>query len=390
MEPGRRSGRTMHKEGRVGKREGEVWRALGLMSGTSLDGIDVAVIETDGEQVLARGHFATYPYSAGFREKLASGLAEATALATRTDRPGRLGLIEQYLTELHAEAVQHFLADHEIAPESIDVVGFHGQTVLHRPEAGLTVQLGNGPLLAERVGRPVVYDLRADDVAAGGQGAPLAPAYHRAIAAGIAARPLVLLNLGGVANVTWIDADGTLVAFDTGPASAMLDDWCQARAGIAFDADGKLAGAGKVHEEIVTGWLAHPYFASPPPKSLDRNAFSRMPIEQLSTEDGAATLTAFSAAAVAAGLALLPKAPTLIVASGGGRRNATLMRMIAARTGIPVQPAETFDFDGDGVEAEAWAFLAVRARLGLPITFPGTTGVAAPLTGGKFAEPGGT
>jgi anhydro-N-acetylmuramic acid kinase len=380
------SGWNMHEEGPVGKREGEVWRALGLMSGTSLDGIDVAVIETDGERILNRGLAATYPYSDAFREKLSAGLKDAAALEDRAARPGRLKMLEQYLTELHAEAVGHYLADHEIPADSIDLVGFHGQTVLHRPEAGLTVQLGDGPLLARRLGRPVVYDLRAADVAAGGQGAPLAPAYHRALAAAIAARPLVVLNLGGVANVTWIGGDGTLIAFDTGPASAMLDDWVKAKLGQPFDADGEIAAAGTVREDIVSAWLGHPYFAQVPPKSLDRNAFDLAPVAALSPEDGAATLTAFSAAAVAAACAHFPETPALWIASGGGRRNPTLMRMIGARAGAPVRPAEAFDIDGDSVEAEAWAFLAVRSRLGLPITFPGTTGVAGALTGGVLAE----
>lgn len=366
----------------MSKREGEVWRALGLMSGTSLDGIDVAVIETDGERILSRGFAATYPYSDAFREKLRAGLADAIALQDRAARPGRLLLLEQYLTELHAEAVGHYLADHQIAPDSIDLVGFHGQTVLHRPEARLTVQLGDGPLLSRRIGRPVVYDLRAADVAAGGQGAPLASAYHRALAQEIPERPLVILNLGGVANATWIGRDGSLLAFDTGPASAMIDDWCSEKAGIPYDADGALAARGTVHENIVGGWLAHPYFSQPPPKSLDRNAFDRAPVAALSAEGGAATLTAFSAAAIAASLAHFPEPPALWVASGGGRRNATLMKMIADRVGAPVRPAEAFDLDGDSVEAEAWAFLAVRSRLGLPITFPGTTGVARALTGG--------
>lgn len=378
----------MHKDRQVGKGEGGIWRALGLMSGTSLDGIDVAVIETDGERVLKRGHAATYPYSEAFRQKLTAGLREAASLTRRGDRPGRLALLEQYLTELHAEAVQHYLADHEIPAESIDVIGFHGQTVLHRPEAALTVQLGDGALLAQRVGRPVVYDLRADDVAAGGQGAPLAPAYHRALAAEIAERPIVFLNLGGVANVTWIgENDGALIAFDTGPASAMIDDWCQAKAGTPFDEDGRLAASGTVHEAIVQAYLSHPYFSEPPPKSLDRNAFDLEPVALLSAADGAATLTAFSAEAVARGLALCPAPAKLVIGSGGGRRNATLMGAIAERSGVPVRPAEAFDIDGDGVEAEAWAFLAVRVRLGLPITFPGTTGVRFPLSGGKLALP---
>jgi anhydro-N-acetylmuramic acid kinase len=372
----------MHEEGRVGKREGETWRALGLMSGTSLDGIDVAVIETDGERILRRGFAATYPYSDAFRDKLSAGLAEAATLRDRTARPGRLKLLEQYLTELHAEAASHYLADHQIAADSIDLVGFHGQTVLHRPEAGLTIQLGDGPLLARRLGRPVVYDLRAADVAAGGQGAPLAPAYHRALAAEIPERPLVVLNLGGVANVTWIGRDGTLIAFDTGPASAMIDDWVKAKLGKPFDAGGEIAAKGTVHEPIVSDWLRHPYFSEAPPKSLDRNAFDPAPVAALSPEDGAATLTAFAAAAVAAARPHFLEPPALWVASGGGRRNATLMAMIEARVGAPVEPAEAFAIDGDGVEAEAWAFLAVRARLRLPITFPGTTGVAQALTGG--------
>ncbi|WP_348533606.1 anhydro-N-acetylmuramic acid kinase [Hyphomicrobium sp. CS1GBMeth3] len=370
----------------MSKREGETWRALGLMSGTSLDGIDVAVIETDGERVLRRGFSATYPYSDSFRDKLRAGLAEAAGLRDRTARPGRLKLLEQYLTELHAEAVGNYLDDHEISPQSVDLVGFHGQTVLHRPEAQLTVQLGDGPLLAQRLGLPVIYDLRAADVAAGGQGAPLAPAYHRALAADIPERPLAVLNLGGVANVTWIGRDGTLIAFDTGPASAMIDDWVKTKLDKPFDADGALAAQGTVHDCIVAAWLRHPYFAERPPKSLDRNAFDARLVASLSPEDGAATLTAFSAAAIAAALPHLPEPPTLWVAAGGGRRNATLMRMISERVGASVRPAEAFDIDGDGVEAEAWAFLAVRARLGLPITFPGTTGVAEAMTGGVLAD----
>ena len=372
----------------MSKREGEVWRALGLMSGTSLDGIDVAVIETDGERVFGRGFAATYPYSEAFRAKLRAGLDEAASLTTRGERPGSLALLEQYLTELHADAISNYLTDHDIDPASIDVIGFHGQTVLHRPEARLTVQLGDGDLLARRAGRPVVFDLRAADVAAGGQGAPLAPAYHRALAAEIAERPVVVLNLGGVANVTWIGRDGTLIAFDTGPASAMIDDWVKSKLGKPFDEDGQLAARGTVHEDIVARWLSHPFFSAPAPKSLDRNAFDPALVSGLSPQDGAATLTAFSAAAVAAALAHFPQAPELWIASGGGRRNPTLMRMIAARTGVPIRPAEAFDIDGDGLEAEAWAFLAVRSRLGLPITYPGTTGVDRPLTGGVVAEPG--
>jgi anhydro-N-acetylmuramic acid kinase len=355
------------------------------MSGTSLDGIDVAVIETDGERVLRRGHSATYPYSAGLRDQLRAALGEATTIQTRDERPGRLRLVESYLTELHAEAVENYLADHEIAAESIDVIGFHGQTVLHRPDARLTVQLGDGAMLAKLTGCPVVYDLRAADMAAGGQGAPLAPAYHRALAADIPARPLAVLNLGGVANVTWIGGDGTLLAFDTGPASALIDDWVKEKTGKAFDDGGKIAAAGTVHDTIVAAYLSHPYFALPPPKSLDRNAFDLGPVKALSPEDGAATLTAFSAEAVGASRRHMPASPALWIVAGGGRRNGALMTAIERAAGAEVAGAEAFDLDGDGVEAEAWAFLAVRSRLGLPITFPGTTGVAEPMTGGVAA-----
>lgn len=370
----------------MSKREDGVWRALGLMSGTSLDGIDVAVIETDGERVLRRSFPATYPYSDAVRDKVRASLEDAAEIRDRAARPGRLALLEQYLTELNAEAAQLYLADHQIEPSSIDVVGYHGQTVLHRPQAGLTVQLGDGDLLARRLGVPVIYDLRAADMAAGGEGAPLAPAYHLAMTADITERPLAVLNLGGVANVTWIGRDGTLIAFDTGPASAMIDDWVSTKLGQAYDAGGKLAAAGTVHEDIVAGWLADPYFAKAPPKSLDRNAFSLDPVAHLPGLDGAATLTAFSAEAIAAGVRHLPEPPQLWVVCGGGRRNDTLMREIAGRVGAPVRPAEVFDLDGDGIEAEAWAFLAVRSRLGLPITYPGTTGVAQPMTGGVLVN----
>jgi anhydro-N-acetylmuramic acid kinase len=390
-------GWTLHEEEQVSKGGRTIWRALGLMSGTSLDGIDAAVIETDGHRVLRRGPAATYPYSDGFRTQLRAALGEATAIRTRDERPGRLRMLEQYLTELHAEAVAHYLDDHEIAADSIDVIGFHGQTVLHSPESRLTVQLGDGALLARLTGRPVVYDLRAADVAAGGQGAPLAPAYHRALAAEIETRPLAVLNLGGVANVTWIGEDriagdgigndGTLIAFDTGPASALIDDWVKAKLGKAFDADGEAAAAGTVREDIVRRYLAHPYFALLPPKSLDRNAFDLAPVEGLSAEDGAATLTAFSAAAVGAARLHLPAPPALWIAAGGGRRNGSLMAAIAEAVDANVAPVEAFGLDGDGLEAEAWAFLAVRSRLGLAITFPGTTGVAAPMSGGITAEP---
>jgi anhydro-N-acetylmuramic acid kinase len=373
----------------VSKQEGKLMRALGLMSGTSLDGIDVALIETDGAQELKRGHAATYHYSDALRGQLKAALAEAASLKRRDDRPGRLKLLEQYLTQLHAEAVSHYLQDHRIEAKSIDVIGFHGQTVLHRPEARLTVQLGDGTALAETTGIDVVYDLRAADVAAGGEGAPLVPAYHMALV-GKLPGPIAVVNIGGVANLTWVpddtSTDRSLIAFDTGPGNALIDDWMQARAKLLFDAEGQCAAEGKVDEAALAALLSHPYFAAPPPKSLDRNAFSADAVASLSLADGAATLTAFTASAIAGARLLVPEPPRTWVVSGGGRRNKTLMSMLAERVENAVVPAEALRLDGDAMEAEAWAYLAVRSLKGLPITFPGTTGVSRPLTGGVLAK----
>jgi anhydro-N-acetylmuramic acid kinase len=240
--------------------------------------------------------------------------------------------------------------------------------------------------LARAVGIDVVYDLRAADVTAGGQGAPLAPVYHRALAARLPERPVAVVNIGGVGNITWIGRDGTLIAFDTGPGNALLDDWMLTRTGRAVDADGATAARGRIDEDALTALLTHPYFGEQPPKSLDRNAFSIDPVRSLSLEDGAATLAAFTAASLARAREHMPEPPMLWVVSGGGRRNRTLMAMIAERVDGAVAPAEAVGFDGDAVEAEAWAYMAVRSLKGLPITFPGTTGVREPLTGGALAR----
>ncbi len=350
--------------------------ALGLMSGTSRDGIDAALVTTDGERMLECGPALTLAYAPEFRQRLAAVMGGR----------GPVAEVERELTVLHAEAVEALLQTSGTPREAVGLIGFHGQTILHAPERRQTWQIGDGALLAELTGIDVVDDFRSRDVAEGGEGAPLAPLYHAAMTGGLP-RPIAVLNLGGVANVTYIGRDGELFACDTGPASAMIDDWCKARTDQAFDADGALAAKGHVHEAIVAGWLAHPFFALPPPKSLDRNAFDPAPVTALSPEDGAATLTAFSAAAIGRVLPHFPETPALWVASGGGRKNATLLAMISERVGAPVLAAEEFGFDGDGLEAEAWAFLAVRSRLGLPITFPGTTGTPAPTTGGLLAEP---
>jgi anhydro-N-acetylmuramic acid kinase len=365
---------------------GKIVRALGLMSGTSMDGLDVAVIETDGEDEVVRGASHTLAYDAAFRGRLAQAIEEGRALSDRSTRTPLLADVERELTERHAAGVEQLLRAQGLSADDIAVIGFHGHTVLHAPERGLTVQLGDGALLARRTGIDVVHDLRAADCAAGGQGAPLAPVYHRALAAGLTERPLAVVNVGGVGNVTWIGRDDALLAFDTGPGNALIDDWMARHTGRARDEDGKAAAAGAIDEAALTALLTHDYFGALPPKSLDRNAFSPAPVANLSAEDGAATLTAFTAAAIARAREHFAEEPGLWVICGGGRHNRTLMGMIAERVGGAVAPAEAAGFDGDAVEAEAWAYLAVRSLIGLPITFPGTTGIQAPLTGGVLAR----
>jgi anhydro-N-acetylmuramic acid kinase len=364
-----------------------VLTALGLMSGTSLDGIDVALIRTDGEAVVERGPGATYPYRPDQQLVLRGAIEAAKALETREARPAGLAEAEQLLTGWHAEAVTRFLSEHGLLPSDVDVIGFHGQTVIHRPERRLTVQLGLGPTLARLCGVPVVHDLRAADVAAGGQGAPLVPVYHRALAARLPERPIVFLNIGGVANLTWIGPDGSLIAFDTGPGNALINDWCARHTGLSFDQDGTLAARGKVNRDAIESLLKHNFFATAAPKSLDRNSFATSSLDGLSPEDGAATLTRFTAAAVAAGFRLLPDLPKRLVVCGGGRHNPTLIQELQNELQVIVDKSENHMIDGDSLEAEAWAYLAVRSLRGLPISFPGTTGVVAPLSGGVIARP---
>lgn len=366
---------------------GKVMRALGLMSGTSLDGIDVAQIDTDGENHVVRGPAMTFAYDSAMRKLLVTAIAEARELKGRNERPGTLRQAERELTERHADAVAAFLGHHGLKREAIDVIGFHGQTVLHRASQRLTVQLGLGEMLAELTRRPVVYDLRAADVAAGGQGAPLVPVYHQALTSKLAQRSLAIVNIGGVANVTWIGRDGRLIAFDCGPGNALIDDWMLKHAGVACDEGGAAATRGKAHDDVVRVYLNHAFFAAPPPKSLDRQAFFSDLVDGLSLEDGAATLAAFTAGAIAKSREHMPEEPALWIIAGGGRRNKAIMRLMAGLVQNAVVPAEAAGIDGDSLEAEAWAYLAVRSLRGLPITFPGTTGVPAPMTGGLLVKP---
>jgi anhydro-N-acetylmuramic acid kinase len=345
-------------------------RTIGLMSGTSLDGIDVAFIESDGENEVATGPWLTMPYEREFRDALRGTLGGKGALAE----------VERALTEAHAAAVKRLLERHEI--EGVELIGFHGHTILHDPAQCRTWQIGDGALLAKLTGIDVVCDFRSADVAAGGEGAPFAPIFHAALGAKLE-RPLAVVNIGGVANVTWIgEGENALLAFDTGPGNAPIDDWVRAKTGNAADYDGTLAAAGKVDEAQVARFLQHSYFARRPPKSLDRDDFASFHLGNLSTEDGAATLTAITAASLAQSFVHFPTPPRRVLVTGGGRHNPVLMQMLATRLGRPVAPVEAVGWEGDAIEAQAFAYLALRSRAGLPLSFPGTTGVPKPMTGG--------
>jgi anhydro-N-acetylmuramic acid kinase len=367
--------------------------ALGLMSGTSMDGIDVAALRSDGEAIGEIGPGLFLPYDPAFRKRLEASLETAKAIVRREERPGDLAEIEAKLTERHAEAVRAFLTSVPDEWRRPELIGFHGQTVLHRPQAGLTVQLGDGALLARRTGLPVVYDMRANDMKLGGQGAPLVPAYHAALAhslpAPLAGRyPVVFVNIGGISNITFVPEAGDPVAFDTGPGNTLIDQWVAAHGGVPFDADGAIAAEGNVVRAVVRRYLDNPFFERPGPKSLDRNDFTLAPAEGLELADGARTLAAVTARAILKSAGHLPERPKLWILCGGGRRNPHIMADMKAGAGdADVVLAEEAGLRGDFTEAEAWAFLAIRSRRGLPLTWSTTTGCRAPATGGVLAEP---
>jgi anhydro-N-acetylmuramic acid kinase len=365
-----------------------VLAAIGLMSGTSMDGVDVALVETDGERLEHLGKTGYRPYSRKERDLLRAALVDAVGMTDRNARSPILQKAEKVLTTAHVEAVENFLKENGIERKSVAIVGFHGQTVLHRPDRKLTIQIGDGAALAKKLSLPVAYDFRAADTAAGGQGAPLVPVFHRALAESFTEeRPLAVLNIGGVANITLLDDGNDPIAFDTGPGNAPIDDLIRGRNGATHDAEGALAATGKVDERIVVAILSDPFFTKAPPKSLDRAAFSRLPLDGLSDADAAATATAVVAASIAKAIPLLPKLPRMIIVAGGGARNKTLLEMLGARALVPVKTANEIGWSGDALEAQAFAFLAVRALKGLPITFPSTTGVSKPMPGGVIVRP---
>jgi anhydro-N-acetylmuramic acid kinase len=365
-------------------------RVLGFMTGTSLDAVDMAVLETDGLTIQGFGPMGEKKLDPATRAVLEAATHSALAWPWGAPPPAIFAEADRAIADEHLAAAQTFLADHGLGVGDLDLVGFHGQTVLHEPPGptraeGRTIQLGDAERLSAGLGLPVAHDFRTADVAAGGQGAPLAPIYHQALVrwSGLP-EPVAVLNLGGVGNVTLVGKAGGLEACDTGPANGMIDLWVQARTSGRCDENGALALAGTVRQDVVSAYLAHPYFVSRGPKSLDRFDFSLGPVAGLSLEDGAATLTAFAAEAVALGVGQLTHRPTRLIVCGGGRHNPVLMAWIARRMAIPVETAEVVGWRGDSIEAEAFAYLAARTLNDLPISFPGTTGVASPLLGGRI------
>lgn len=357
--------------------EQDTLTAIGVISGTSMDGIDVSIVTSDGQDTPRFSAGASYPYRDSTRRELQALVAEAERALTEP-----LVELEAAVTADHLAAVQRFIAEQKLDPAGIDLVGLHGQTVYHRPEQRFTRQLIDGPAVAQALGIPTVDRFRHADVAAGGEGAPFAPLYHRALAQALE-QPVMVLNLGGVGNVTYIDGE-TVIAFDTGPASAILDDFVLRRQGRAYDADGALAASGQVRQELVAGFMQNPYFDRPAPKSLDRNDFHRRAqvVDALPDADGAATLAAFTIESVVASLRHVPDVPKRWLVTGGGRLNRHFMARLSQRLGVPVEPVEAAGWDGDALEAQTFAYLAIRSVKGLPLSLPGTTGVPQPLTGG--------
>jgi len=367
-------------------------RVLGFMTGTSLDAVDMAVLETDGEAISAFGPAGERKLTDATRDIMLAATAQALTWPRGTPEPAIFAEAARAGAEEHFAAAEEFLAANGLTWADIDLIGMHGQTVLHeRPlegRPGRTVQLGDAQRLASKAGVPVAHDFRTADVAAGGEGAPLAPIYHlaRAVASGLQA-PLAVLNIGGVANVTAWSGGDEIAAFDTGPGNGMIDLMVQARGAGRFDDKGRYASVGRVDTGVLAGLLAHPYFRAPPPKSLDRFDFSLEPLEKLELEDAAATLVAFTAEGVRLGFELLGQSPTEVIVTGGGRHNPEIMKALAERLPMRVTTSEDHGWRGDSIEAEAFAYLAARTARGLPISFPKTTGVPRPMTGGRIVQP---
>ncbi len=362
-------------------------RVLGYMSGTSLDGVDAAILETDGVGIGGFGPTAFAPYTPDERAALTRATEDVIRADSAMPRPDSFPAAERVILDVHVRAAREVQRDPTAG--KIELVGFHGQTVLHRPQRRLSIQLGDPRALSAALGLVVVADLRQSDLAAGGQGAPLLPVYHAALADWIGAeRPVAFLNIGGVANISWLGRGGRVIAFDTGPGNGLIDLMVQARGIGRYDDGGWLAAAGRVHTNVLARLLDHPYFARSAPKTLDRYDFGLDEVAGVSAADAAATLTAFTVAAIVRACDHVPELPQRWIVCGGGRHNPVMMAMLRASLGI-VESSDTLGLRGDFIEAEGFAYLAARSVLGLPITFPETTGVAVPMTGGaRYGVPG--
>lgn len=363
----------------TGKNDNPNLRALGLMSGTSLDGVDIAQITTDGENIADLGPSATIPYKKETRQQLLSVLGKSE----------NLEIAENMVTEAYICAIRTFLEINSVQIDDIDVIGVHGQTIVHAPQIGKTIQIGDPRSLAAEFDTTVVGDFRSNDIAHGGEGAPLAPVFHRALSSDLK-KPVSFLNIGGVANLTWVDHD-SMIAFDTGPGNALLDDWVSRKTAMTMDENGELARLGTILKPALAKMLNNPFFNLPAPKSLDRNHFktaSMAALKGVNLEDGAATLTAFTCEAISMGAKHLPKPPQQWLVSGGGSKNKTLMALLQNLLPAPVEPVEILGWSGDSLEAQLMGFLAVRTLKNLPISYPLTTGVPFPMKGGVlFTSP---
>lgn len=350
--------------------ENKVYTAIGLMSGTSLDGIDIALVSTNGIDVTELLDFKSFPYGEGIKEAVRK-------VFNRRSPDKDTKEAEKLITQAHIDAVKD-------SGFQADVIGFHGQTISHDPNAKFTWQIGDSALLAIETGMDVVGDMRQADVQAGGQGAPLLPLCHRALASSIE-KPTVILNLGGVGNITWLGHEDKILAFDTGPANALIDDLVQEKTGQAYDHEGRLAKAGTPNEDLIAQWLSHEYFQKAEPKSLDRNAWDVAAVYDLPLEEAVATLTQFTVRSVLKAISMVPEAPKSLYVAGGGRHNTYIMELLQA--GLPscsVQSVDVLGWNGDALEAQGFAYLAVRSLLELPLSEPNTTGVSAPMTGGRL------
>ncbi len=368
--------------------------AIGLMSGTSLDGIDAALLFSDGQSVVPKPqdapHFVHIPYDDEFKKRLRGVIAKVATRKKRGKISKEILDVEEELTRRHADAVIYLLQVAKMKPDDIDAIGFHGHTILHRPDDAWTWQLGDGQLLAKLTGIDVVNDFRSQDMAQGGEGAPLLPLYHQAMLKGRimpSAHTLAILNIGGVANITYVVNAGIgswMQAFDTGPGNALIDDWVEGKTGKPYDKDGELAAKGTVDGELLNGWLQDEYFEKSGPKSLDRNHFKCEGLEKLSLEDGAANLTAFTVASIQLALEVLPTAPVHWYVAGGGRHNITMMDLLSAILKVPVEPVERLGLNGDAIEAEGFAYLAIRHLNKMPTSLPEITGASGQVLGGVY------